>query len=347
MATKLRPIGHQDRLSVIDHLDELRSRLIVVGITLTIAVGVCFWQNGRLIELLNKPLERSTPTAQHCGRGRLAAVGCAQTEQRKIALDERVHYLALARNPNLTPSTRAEFSQLARDKTREAAVLPATVPKRRPITTGVGEPFTVTLTIAFYFGLLLSLPILLYQLYAFVIPAFSPTERRVAFPLMLSVPFLFLAGVAFGYELVLPPAIKFLQNFNDNSFDVLIQAKDYYKFAVFTLLALGLFFQIPVGAFVLGRAGVLTRGFLTRNWRYAIIIIAVLAAALPGVDPVTTALEMVPLTILYGVSILLVPKERPAADLLDEDEDVPADGAAPDEEHAEDYLAGFADDSED
>jgi sec-independent protein translocase protein TatC len=346
MATKLRPISHEDRLTVIDHLDELRTRLVIMGITLAITVGICFWQNGRLIELLNKPLEASTPSAQHCGRGRLAAVGCAQTEQRKIALDERQHYLALARNPNLTPSVRAQFSQLARDKQREADVLPATVPKRRPITTGVGEPFTVTLTIAFYFGLLLALPVLLYQLYAFVIPAFSPNERKLALPLMLAAPVLFIGGVAFGYELVLPPAIKFLQNFNDQNFDVLLQAKDYYKFAVFTLLALGVFFQIPIGAFVLGRAGVLTRGFLLRNWRYAIIIIAVLAAALPGIDPVTTLLEMVPLVLLYGVSILLVPKDRPVADLLEDDE--PLEGEErPEEESADDYLAGFADDPED
>lgn len=343
MATRLRPIDHEDRLSVVDHLDELRSRLFVIGITLAITFGICFWQNGRLLDLLNTPLENSTPSAQNCGKGRLAAVGCAQVEQRRIALSERRHFLLLADDRSLAPPVRRAFSLLAADKAREAKVLPATVPRRRPITTGVGEPFTVTVTIAFYFGLLFALPVLLYQLYAFVVPAFSPNERRIALPLMLAVPLLFVTGVVFGYELVLPPAIKFLQNFNNSSFDVLIQAKDYYKFAVFTLGALGLFFQIPIGAFVLGRAGILTRGFLLRNWRYGIVIIAVLAAALPGVDPVTTLLEMVPLILLYGVSILLVPKDRPPADPFEDDDELTGD----EDEDAADFLAGFADEPED
>ena len=175
-----------------------------------------------------------------------------------------------------------------------------------PITTGVGEPFTVTLTVAAYFALLFSLPVLLYQAYAFVLPAFSPRERRVALPLMLMVPVLFLAGVAFGYYLVLPPAISFLQNFNDTNFDVLIQAKDYYRFSVLALLSTGLVFQLPVGLLALNAVGIVSARQLRASWRYAIVAIAVVAAVLPGVDPVTTVILMVPLLLLYLLSILLL-----------------------------------------
>jgi sec-independent protein translocase protein TatC len=136
-------------------------------------------------------------------------------------------------------------------------------------------------------------------------PAFSPEEKRIVRPLMLLVPVLFAAGVAFGYFVVLPPAIRFLQTFNSSSFDVLVQAKPYYSFVTLTLLSLGVLFQIPVAILALTRAGVLTTQQLRRNRRYAIVVIAVVAMLLPGTDPVTTLIEMVPLVILYELSILL------------------------------------------
>jgi sec-independent protein translocase protein TatC len=177
---------------------------------------------------------------------------------------------------------------------------------RRPSLRGVGEPFTATLTVSAYFAVLLSLPVILWQLYSFILPAFNPRERRVVLPLMMMVPVLFSAGVAFGYELVLPPAVSFLQNFNSGSFDILVQAKDYYAFVATVLLAMGLIFQVPVGLLALNRAGLVSSGALVRNWRMIVVAIAVVAALLPGVDPVTTMLEMIPLLILYGLSILLL-----------------------------------------
>lgn len=323
MATRLRPIGHEDTLTVVDHLDELRSRLIICGITLLIAFGLCFWQNGKLLDLLNRPLENSTPTAQNAGNGRLANVAAAQTKLR-IGVQEAARSLdRIARGGRVgSAKDQRDLTQAARGLQAAADALPQTVPKRRPITTGVGEPFTTTLTVAFSFALIFSLPILLYQIYAFVLPAFSPDERRIALPLMLGAPFLFAGGVVFAYFLVLPPAISFLQNFNDQSFDVLIQAKDYYRFAIFTLLALGLCFQIPLGALALGRVGIINRRMLTSNWRIAVVGIAILAALLPGVDPVTTSLCMIPLFFLYGLSILLVGfAERRRGQELEEDDD--------------------------
>ncbi len=307
MATKLRPIGHEDRLSIVDHLDELRSRLVICAIALAIAFAACFWQNHALLGLLNKPLENSTPTAfNHVGNGRLAGAAAAQAEQRGGIIQEQQAMEQLSRSRTVPAADRASYALAARGLARQAAALPKTIPKREPITTGVGEPFTTTFTVALYFALLFALPVLLYQFYAFILPAFSPRERRAALPLMLMVPFLFIGGACFGYFLVLPPAIAFLQNFNNQSFDVLIQAKPYYTFEIFTLLALGLMFQLPVGLLAMQRVGIISRRTLTSNWRYAIVLIAVIAAALPGVDPVTTMLEMIPLLLLYGLSILLM-----------------------------------------
>ena len=122
-----------------------------------------------------------------------------------------------------------------------------------------------------YAALLLTLPLLLYQAYAFVLPAFSPTERKVALPLMIMVPFLFYAGVVFAYFLVLPAAVDFLQNFNDDNYDVLLQARDYNKFAIMVLAAMGLLFQLPVLILAITRMGILTprqlpRTGATRSW---------------------------------------------------------------------------------
>jgi sec-independent protein translocase protein TatC len=173
------------------------------------------------------------------------------------------------------------------------------------VTLGVGEPLTATLTVAGYAALLIALPLLLYQLYAFVLPAFSPTERQVAVPLMLMVPFLFYAGVVFAYFLVLPAAVNFLQNFNDDSFDVLLQARDYYKFSILVLGVMGLLFQLPIVILAVTRMGILTPAQLRKHRRYAILIIAILAALLPGGDPVTMLLMMLPILVLYEGSILL------------------------------------------
>jgi sec-independent protein translocase protein TatC len=307
MATALKPIGHEDRLTIVDHLDELRTRLFVCVGVLGLAFVLCFWQNHALLDVLNRPLEDSTQTAQsQRSGGRLSQVAEAQRNVAEGFTATAAALGALAASSNLTPPQERLLDRALDRLARAAAALPRTTPKRKPITIGVGEPFTVTLTVAAYFALLLSLPLLLYQAYAFILPAFSPRERRVALPLMWMIPFLFVVGLAFGYYLVLPPAISFLQNFNDTDFDVLIQAKDYYRFEVLALLSTGLVFQLPVGLLAVNAVGILNARQLRQSWRYAVVAIAVVAAVLPGVDPVTTVILMVPLLLLYGLSILLL-----------------------------------------
>ena len=110
----------------------------------------------------------------------------------------------------------------------------------------------------------------------------------------------------FTYFVVLPAAIKFLQGYNSNQFDALVQAKPLYSFQVMTMAAIGLAFEMPIFLLGLRAAGVIDGRTLTTHWRYAVVIIAVIAAAMPGADPVTTGLETAPLVILFVVSIVLL-----------------------------------------
>ena len=303
MARRIRPIGHDDRLSIVDHLDELRSRLFVCLAALVVAFGLCFWQNNHLLTVLNRALPHNSTVASHG----LASVPSEAVQLRQLFTKQAAAATALANAPGTTPQARQAYLQSAASYTEVAKTLPESLPSQeKPITIGVGESFTTTLTVAAYFALLFSLPILIYEGYAFVIPALNPNERRAALPVMGAAPLLFLIGVVFTYIVVLPPAVHFLQGYNADQFQILVQAKSYYTFEILTMLAVGLAFQLPLGLLGLHRVGVINGSTLTRHWRYAVVIIAVIAAAMPGADPVTTALETLPLVILFLASIVLL-----------------------------------------
>lgn len=232
---RIRSAKHDEHLTLVEHLDELRTRIVISIGAFTVALAVCFWRNHQILDLLNNPLPHN----------------------------------------------------------------------RHPVTLSVTEPFMTTLTVSAYTALLISLPVILYQVYAFVLPAFSPTERRVALPVLMMIPILFVGGVAFGYFLVLDPAVHFLLNFNDNQFNIQVRARDYYSFVTMTLLAMGIIFQIPMGIIAATRLGITSPRKLRQQRRYAYLAITVLAALLPSVDPVSMLIEMVPLIVLYELSIVL------------------------------------------
>jgi sec-independent protein translocase protein TatC len=233
---RVKAVSHEDRLSLVEHLDELRSRIIVCAVVFGVALALCFWQNNLLLEIAGGPLPE--------GHEKL-------------------------------------------------------------ITFGVTEPFTTTVTVSAYGAIILSMPIVLYQLYAYVLPAFSPSEKRAVLPILLLFPALFLAGIAFAYFAVMPAAVKFLLNFNDTQFNIQVRARDYYSFFSMTMLAGALVFQMPLVILAVTRLGIVKVEQLTKNRRYAYLVIAVIAAALPGVDPVSMIIEMVPLLVLFELSILI------------------------------------------
>jgi len=124
-------------------------------------------------------------------------------------------------------------------------------------------------------------------------------------PILLLFPILFIGGVAFAYFAVMPAALHFLLGFNDNQFNIQVRARDYYSFFSMTMLAGGLIFQLPMLILAVTRLGIVKVEQITKNRRYAYLIIAIVAAALPGVDPVSMLIEMVPLLVLFELSILL------------------------------------------
>jgi sec-independent protein translocase protein TatC len=319
VATAIRPVGYDDRLSVVEHLDELRKRLIVAVATFVVAFTVCLVFNHQILQVINHPLKVTTEKRTEEGKGILGQLFVSNKTARNVqASNERI-FKAL--EPSLKPAQRALIERELAGQRRDVARLKGPSGSQ-PVTLGPGEPFSATFTVAFYFALLISLPLILYQLYAFVIPAFSPRERKVALPLMLMIPVLFIGGVLFGYFLVLPAAVRFLQNFNSDQFNILLQARDYYKFAVLTLVASGIVFQVPVAVLLLTRLGIVTPQFLTRNWRYAVVILTVIAVLLPGTDPVSTMIECVPLYLLYALSIVLSRFFKPDAEEFEEHEDL-------------------------
>lgn len=236
MPRRVRAVSHEDRLTLVEHLDELRTRLIVCIAVFVAAFALCFWQNHLLLEIAAGPL----------------------------------------------PDEHDEL-----------------------LTFGVTEPFTTTLTVSVYGALILSLPVWLYQIYAYVLPAFSAAEKRVVLPILLLFPILFLAGIAFSYFAVMPAAVNFLLSFNDSQFNIQLRARDYYSFFSMTELAGGLLFQLPLAILAVTRLGIVSIDQLSANRRYAYLVIAIVAAALPGVDPISMLIEMVPLLILFELSILI------------------------------------------
>ena len=247
---RIKPAEFDDRMTLVEHLDELRSRIIFSGVFLLLAIVGCFLIEDTILEIANEPLP----------------------------------------------------------------------PGYLPITLSPTEPFFTTVKLSVYGGLLVSLPVLLYQGYAFILPAFAPGERKLILPFLLSVPVLFIGGAVFAYFVVMPAALDFLLGFNSDSFQIEIRGSEYYGFFILTLIAVGFLFQIPVFVLAVCRLGIVTPEQLAANRRYAVLLIAVAAMLLPGTDPVTMILSMAPLYILFEFSLVLARSfGRPPGDIGPDD----------------------------
>jgi sec-independent protein translocase protein TatC len=299
----LRPVSHDEQLTTVGHLEELRRRLLCSALVVVVAFGVCFWQNHRLLHLINAPLAHQTEQQVRDGHGPLGATYTVAQGARDVAVQLHQVVGLLGTQARQAP-VRAALHKVQASLRTDVARLSASPQGDRPVTLGIGEPFTTTVTVSLVFALIISLPFLLMQAYGFVIPALEPNQQRHVKPLTFVAPGLFVAGVAFGYFVVLPAAVRFFQNFNSDQFNVLVQASQYYKFAATTMLAMGLLFQVPIAIIAVTRAGVITPRQLRRNRRYAVAACAALAAFLPG-DAITMLLETLPLYLLFELGVLL------------------------------------------
>lgn len=240
-----RRLGHGEQAEVVDHLEELRWRIVVMLAALALGTVVAFVFHTHILDWLNRPL----PIAH-----------------------------------------------------------------RHVVTFGVAEPFTVSLTVSIYAGFLLALPVVLWQVWSFLAPALDPAAEHRALALAVFAAVLGATGLAFGYLVLLPRAIHWLTSYDQSQFHILIRAQDYYKFVSTVLLGIVCVFELPLVVLGLVRLGVLTSRQLRRNRRIGYFIVAVIALGLPGPDPVTTALELLPMWILFEGSIwLAIAGERRAA----------------------------------
>jgi sec-independent protein translocase protein TatC len=231
-----RRLGHTEEATLVEHLDELRSRIIVCLLAVGAAFIVAYVFHAHLIHWLER------------------------------ALPEKHRHL---------------------------------------LTLGVAEPFLTSIWVSIWAGFLIAMPVVLWQLWSFLAPAFEAhTQRLVAYFVLLST-VLLAFGLTFGYFVALPAAVHFLTNYDNNLFNVQIRARDYITFSMTVLLAVALVFELPIFVLALVRLGVLTTQQLRSNRRLGYFIVAVVGVLLPGIDPVTTAVETIPLWILYEFSIWL------------------------------------------
>jgi sec-independent protein translocase protein TatC len=230
-----RRLEHGEEATLVEHLDELRTRLIVAVVAFVPAFAIAFAFHDRLISWLTKALPDDT----------------------------------------------------------------------KLVTLGVAEPFTTSMKVSFYAALALTLPVLLFQFWAFLAPAVEPNVQRVIGVFVALATFLFFIGVLFGYFIVLTPAVQFLQNFDSDLYNTQVRASYYLSFATLLLFALGIVFELPIFILALVRLRVLSAAKLRRNRRVGYVVMLVIAIILPTVDPVSLVLETIPLIVLFEFSIVL------------------------------------------
>ena len=233
MARLPRRLAHDESVTVVEHLDEFRSRLLVSLAALAVAFAVAYIFQHQILTWLSEPLPGD----------------------------------------------------------------------RKLVTFGVTEPFFTTVKVVLIAAIALSLPVLLWQLWSFLAPAFEEHAQRIVAVFVAIATALFACGVAFGYYVILPRALDFLTTYNEDLFQIEVRASYYYSFVAYSLLALGLIFNLPIFILALVRLGVLTSATIRRNRRIGIALVIIGAALLPTVDPVSLLFETIPLLLLFEISI--------------------------------------------
>lgn len=324
------------QMSFMEHLDELRRRLINSVIALAIAFCICFYFSESIFNFLAVPIETALAEAQ---RRDVPLAGLTGNEKILSLSEVREgdtgrHVFAEATNFGgtvIAPGTSVE-AIAARDTggnlglfTNEAiftvnAVIPKGVKlpidlqnlaKDKPTAnekltvTTAPESFTLFITVSIYAAIGLALPYLLLQVWGFISPALYKHERKYVTPFILLSSISFIIGAAFAYYILFPPAVKYLLGLGSN-FQLLLRATDYFDFITLIMLAMGLVFQMPAITYVLSSIGIVSADFLLRSWKIAVVVILIVAAiASPTPDAINMMFFAAPMFGLYAVSILV------------------------------------------
>ncbi len=247
-----RRLAHGEEATLVEHLGELRSRLVVCLLALGVSTGVTFAFHRSILHWLNRPLP------------------CKHDADGHALLNSAGHCVKVV-----------------------------------PITIDVSEPFLTAFWISLWAGILIAFPIIAWQVWGFLAPAFEKHVQRKITGFAVFSGLLLACGVAFGYFVVLKPAVHFLTTYDSTEFDIQVRARNYYSFVTLVMVAMAVCFELPIFVLALTRIGILPVEKLRRNRRLGYVLVAVLAVALPGIDPVTTTLEMIPLMALFEGSIWL------------------------------------------
>lgn len=323
------------QMSFLDHLDELRRRLVNTVIFVVIAFVFCFWVSDDIFAFLEIPVRRALSEAQ---RREVPVVGLTGDEK-VLALDslkegDRGRFV-------FSESTKLGTGVLQPGSSVNSVVLKdidgklslftdepiytntAVIPKgiRLPvdltaaagtglsdeklIVTTAQETFTLLVTVSLYAAIALSVPWILFQVWGFISPALYKHERSYVTPFILLSSISFVAGAAFAYYILFPPAVGYLLGLAED-FRPLLRATDYFDLITLIMLAMGLIFQMPAITYVLARIGIVSSGFLIRSWKVALIIILIVAAVVsPTGDIPNLMLFATPMMALYLVSIFI------------------------------------------
>jgi sec-independent protein translocase protein TatC len=322
-------------MSFLDHLDELRRRLVNSIIFVVLAFGICWFASGYVYDFLSIPIRRALSEAS---RRVLPAQGLTGQEVilplDQIKEGDAGRYI-FDRSTKIGPAVVASGSSVSAKVERDAtgalglftteqlittnAIIPAGV--RLPIefdvtaksqpsayermtVTTAGETFTLFVTVSMYSALAVSVPFLLWQIWGFISPALYKHERAWVTPFILLSSISFVVGAAFAYYVLFPPAARYLLGLGGGEFQLLLRASDYLDFITIIMLAMGGIFQMPAITYVLARIGLVTAGLLARSWKLAFIIILIVAAVVsPTGDIPNLILFASPMWILYIVSI--------------------------------------------
>jgi sec-independent protein translocase protein TatC len=240
-----RRLRHGEEATLVEHLGELRARIVVSLVALAVGFVAAYAIHGKILDWLNRPLPKGIS---------------------------------------------------------------------KPVTFSPAEPFLTSVKVSLLAGFLLALPIILWQVWGFFAPAIEEHSQRVISLFVGLATVLMVGGVVFGYYIALPAAIGFLTNFDKAHYNIQLRAKDYYSFTTLVLFAMAVVFELPLFVLALVRLRIVTAAQLRRGWRVGIVSVVALGVALPGVDPVTTTVETVPLLILYflavGLASFLEPRWR-------------------------------------
>jgi sec-independent protein translocase protein TatC len=228
-----RRLGHGQHAELVDHLDELRNRLIVSVIAVVAAFAVSYAFHARLLAMLESPLPAG----------------------------------------------------------------------KKLVTFGVTEPFMTSLQVSLVGAIAIALPVLLWQAWSYFAPAIDPRVQRTVAIAVVAATMLFVVGLVFAYKVAMPAAVHFLTTYDQSIYNINVRAKDYISFALAVLISVALVFELPAVIVALVRIGIVKADQLRKNRRIGYVAVAALAVALPGVDPVTTTFEMVPLMVLFEASI--------------------------------------------